>query len=359
MSHQNIVSSEKFFVDEISLKEVLCKLKMYIKNLFNYKITLILSILIGIISGYIFFKNQKIKYKAEINFVLEEDKGTSLSGASAVATQLGLDLGSSSGNIFSGENLIYLFKTKTIIERTLLKPIVLNTDTILLANYYLENVKNNKSEVLNKRSKHFFSKNIKKENYDKNTIKLLRTIDGDILKDILEVKQKDKKTSINTIQVTSKSEIFSKLFCEEIAKDVSNYYIENKIKKAKINKEILQKQVDSIRYELNNAINGTAKAMDQIFNLNPSLLVNKTPSTKRQVDIQTNSAILTQLITNLEMAKVALRKETPLIQVIEYPELPLEIVSINLTQSILIFVFISLLISIILIHYLSYKKLNK
>ena len=40
--------------------------------------------------------------------------------------------------------------------------------------------------------------------------------------------------------------------------------------------------------------------------------------------MQANTAILTKLVKQTEMAKVALRKETPLIQVIDQPILPLK-----------------------------------
>jgi uncharacterized protein involved in exopolysaccharide biosynthesis len=41
------------------------------------------------------------------------------------------------------------------------------------------------------------------------------------------------------------------------------------------------------------------------------------------VDVQANTAILTELVKQTELAKVTLRKETPLIQVIDRPILPL------------------------------------
>ena len=88
--------------------------------------------------------------------------------------------------------------------------------------------------------------------------------------------------------------------------------------------EILEKQTDSIRRELNNAITGVAVANDNIFGLNPALNVRRTPSSRRQVDVQTNTAILTELVKQTEIAKVALRRETPLIQVLDSPTLPLE-----------------------------------
>lgn len=86
---------------------------------------------------------------------------------------------------------------------------------------------------------------------------------------------------------------------------------------------ILQRQTDSIRAELNGAITGVAIATDNTFNLNPALNVRRAPSSRRQVDVQANTAILTELVKQSELAKVALRKETPLIQVIDSPILPL------------------------------------
>ena len=124
--------------------------------------------------------------------------------------------------------------------------------------------------------------------------------------------------------VKTESELFSKLFCEQLLKETSDFYIETKSKKSRLNVDILQHQADSIRAELNGAITGVASASDNVYNLNPAFNVKRTPSTRRQVDVQANTAILTQLVVQLEMAKVGLRKETPLIQLIDRPILPLE-----------------------------------
>ncbi|MNL19859.1 hypothetical protein D3C87_1410830 [compost metagenome] len=139
----------------------------------------------------------------------------------------------------------------------------------------------------------------------------------------LTVEQKDKKNAIINVDVSSTNELFSKYFCEALAKQVGMFYIETKSKKARLNMAILQRQVDSIRGELNGAIIGVAVANDNTFNLNPALNVRRTPSARRQVDVQANTAILTELVKQSELAKVTLRKETPLIQVIDRPILPL------------------------------------
>jgi hypothetical protein len=72
------------------------------------------------------------------------------------------------------------------------------------------------------------------------------------------------------------------------------------------------------------ALYAAIKAHDANPNLNPAMQVLRVPSQQRQVDVQANTAILTELVKNLELAKLALRRETPLIQVIDKPVLPLE-----------------------------------
>lgn len=73
---------------------------------------------------------------------------------------------------------------------------------------------------------------------------------------------------------------------------------------------------------------------------------------KRQVDVRANTAILTQLVANLEMAKVTLRKETPLIQIIYRPIMLLEkkkksksVTAVQWVFSVALFITIFLLVS--------------
>jgi uncharacterized protein involved in exopolysaccharide biosynthesis len=168
--------------------------------------------------------------------------------------------------------------------------------------------------------------------------------------------QKDKKVSIINIDVKSSNELFSKVFTESIAQEVSSYYIEIKSKKGRQNVEILQRQTDSIRAELNGAITGVAAAADNTFGLNPAMMVRKTPGTRRQVDVQANTAILTQLVTNLEMAKVSLRKETPLIQVIDRPILPLKKEKAGKIKSFIIFSFLAIILTGLFLLFHKYFK---
>jgi uncharacterized protein involved in exopolysaccharide biosynthesis len=143
-------------------------------------------------------------------------------------------------------------------------------------------------------------------------------------KNSLSVGQKDKKVSIITMEVSSNNELFSKFFCETLARQVGLFYVTTKSKKARTNMEILERQTDSIRQELNGSIQGLASANDNTFNLNPALNIRRVPSARKQVDVQANTAILTELVKQTELAKVTVRRETPLIQVLDRPILPLK-----------------------------------
>jgi uncharacterized protein involved in exopolysaccharide biosynthesis len=87
---------------------------------------------------------------------------------------------------------------------------------------------------------------------------------------------------------------------------------------------VLQHQADSVRDVLNSSISGVADAIDASPNANPQLLSLRVPSQKRQIDVQASSAIYSEMIKNLEISKMALNKETPLIQIIDSPILPLD-----------------------------------
>ena len=186
---------------------------------------------------------------------------------------------------------------------------------------------------------------------------IIYIIHKDLIKnENLSIMQKDKKVTILFIEVTSKNELFSKIFCESLAKETSDFYIETKTKKARINVDVLQKQTDSVKNSLNAAISGVASEVDNVYNLNPAFNIKGTPSKKRQIDVQANTAILTNLLVQLELAKITLRKETPLIQLIDSPILPLAKEKLGKLKSLVIGF---LLAGFLSISYLVFGRLYK
>jgi uncharacterized protein involved in exopolysaccharide biosynthesis len=314
--------------DEISIKELILKIKDWYRFLLTKWLVIVATGIIGGAIGVGYAFTQKATYTASLSFALEDEKQNGgLSGAMGLATSLGIDLGGSAGGAFSGANLIELMKSRNIVEKSLLNPITVNGKTQSFAQYYINFNELNKDWDTKPQLKGIvFAPDADRFKFTLQQDSILGKIYERIASanGLLSVAQKDKKISIITVEVKSTDELFSKAFTESIAQEVSSYYIEIKSKKARQNMEILQRQTDSIRTVLNGSIVSVANAVDNTFGLNPAMQVQKATISKKQFDVQANTAILTQLVTNLEMAKVSLRKETPLIQVIDRPILPLK-----------------------------------
>lgn len=310
---------------EISLKELFIKAQSWFSYILSKWIIILLFGAIGGLAGLGYSFVQKPVYTASLTFALEDQQqGGGLSSAIGLASQFGFDIGGSGGGIFAGANLIELFKSRSMVEQTLLKPVAAQGSEISFAEMYIQLAKwREKWSTDQKLASIQFLPNSDRKQFSRAQDSILGVIYQMISLNNLAVGQKDKKLDIIIIVMKSENENFAKYFTEALAKEVSDFYILTKSKKSRINMEILERQTDSIRRELNGAITGVAIANDNTFGLNPALNVRRAPSARRQVDVQANTAILTELVKQTELAKVSVRKETPLIQIIDRPILPL------------------------------------
>ncbi len=221
--------------DVVLLKDFILKIVAWRKYLLSkWKIILTGSILGAFLGlAYSFFK--KPIYKAELSFALEDDKSSSggLGAAMGLASQFGIDLGASSGGgAFTGDNLLTLMKSRSMVESTLLTPMDIEGKRQTLAGYYI---------TFNKlREKWRDNPELKKVNFlpdaDRSgfTLKqdsVLGTFYKDIIKKNLSVDKIDKKLSIITVKVSSVNELFSKRFAEVLVKTVSDFYVNTKTKR--------------------------------------------------------------------------------------------------------------------------------
>ena len=311
--------------DEITLKELLLKAKEWYTFLLSKWKTIVLAGIIGALLGlgYSFYK--KPIYTASLTYAVEDGKASGgLGGALGLASSFGLDLGGSSGGAFSGSNLMELFKSRAMVEQTLLAPVTQNNKTISLAEMYIQDKKwREKWEEKLALKTITFLPNIDRAKFTRVQDSIFGVIYKELSTESLTVEQKDKKVAIGTITMRCTNEYFAQQFNLALTQTVIDFYVETKSKRAKENMDILVRQTDSIRGELNGAITGVAVANDNTFGLNPALNVKRVPSARRQVDVQANTAILTEIVKQAELAKVTLRKETPLIQIIDQPILPL------------------------------------
>ncbi|WP_304063970.1 Wzz/FepE/Etk N-terminal domain-containing protein [Pedobacter glucosidilyticus] len=310
--------------DEISLKELILKLKeWYLYLLSKWKTILIAGILGGAL-GLAYALIKKPVYTATTTFVLEEgESGGGLGAYAGIASMVGIDLGGGGGGIFKGDNILELYKSRKMIQETLLSQDTFAGKQQLLIDRYIEFNKlredwQEKPEL----AKLNFSADVKGYNRLRDSVmgKIVETIN----KSILSVSKPDKKLSIIKVDVKSKDELFAKSFADNIVAKVNQFYVETKTKKSMENVAILQQQTDSVRRVLNSGIGGVAAEIDANPNSNPAFQRLRVGSQKRQVDVQAAGAVYQELVKNLELSKITLRKEKPLIQVIDQPILPIK-----------------------------------
>ncbi|ATP58006.1 lipopolysaccharide biosynthesis protein [Pedobacter ginsengisoli] len=311
--------------NEISLKDLILKFRELFRYLLSKWAVILCYGIIGGVLGFTYGWFNKPVYSAATTFVLEEgDKGGGIGQYAGLASMVGIDLGGSSGgSIFQGDNILELYKSRTMITKTLLTPAEYAGKAQLLIDRYIDF--NQLREGWAKRPE---LKDIEFRNSSQFTRlqdSVLGAIVNDINKNYLIVDKPDKKLNIIKAEVKAKDEFFAKSFNEQIVKNVNDFYIQTKTKKSLLNIGVLQRKTDSVRTVMNGAIYTGAVATDATPNLNLARQAQRTiPVQRSQFSVEANKAMLSELVKNLELSKIALNRETPLIQVIDKPIFPLQ-----------------------------------
>jgi len=311
--------------NDISLKEMFLKFESGYKFILSKWIIICICGLFGAGLGYYYASKKATIFIATSTFVLQESEGGAgaLGQYAGLASMVGLGGGGSGEGIFSGDNLLELYKSRNMIQKALLGMVKYNGREIRLVDLFID-INDYKRSWSNNNQLKDITFQTSKNGFTRLQDSLLSDFVGDINTNYLSVKKLDEVSNIIKVEVKSKNENFSKLFNDQIVKTVNDFYVQTKTKKSQENVNVLQIQTDSVRNVLNGAIYSSAAVIDETPNLNPTRQILRTVPTQRsQFNAESNKAILVQLVQNLELSKLALRKETPLIQVIDTPIFPL------------------------------------
>ena len=344
---------DQFETDEISIKELLKKIKDLAKYIFSKRLILIIFSVAGFILGILFSLFESPNYIAVSTFVLEESghgAGLGLSQYSGLAAMAGIELGGGSDKgLFQGDNILELYKSRKMIEKTLLTLVNINGKKHgFAAGSGITPI----IQIMNDKSFSFGKNKIKSLNFNnsgkvfsRQQDSVIREITKYINKYVLVVSKPDKKLSIINVEVRFTDENFSQLFNQNLVQNVNNYYVQTQTRKTFQSVQILQHQADSVRQILDNSIGKVAESTDLNPYPNPLLHSLQVPYQKKQIDVQANSAIYTEIVKNLEISKISLRQETPLIQIVDEPILPLEDDKTHLLKASVLGLFFGLFLS--------------
>ena len=319
--HNSTVSSQS--ANDISFADIAKKVKSFAQYLRSKLLLIVLTGFLGLIAGLVYSIFKKPQYTAVYTFVLEEEeKGGGLGQYAGLASLAGIDVSGGASGIFHGNNILELYRSRNMISKTLLSTVIFNGKPQKLIDRYIEfNALREKWDD-NPTLKNI-SFNGNPDSFSRLQDSIIIDLTNTINKSVLKVDKPDKKLSIIEVDVTSTDELFAKEFANNIVNTVNSFYVLTKTKKQLQNATILQKQVDSVKSILNSSIVGVASAADASPNANPALSILRVPSQRKQVDVQTSTAVYAEMVKNLELSKIQLRKETPLIQTIDTPILPL------------------------------------
>ena len=305
--------------EEVTMKDIILKMKEWWKFFWRKWLWFFSAGLICGVLAMIYVWNQKPTYTATLNFILSSDNSQN-SSILGLASQLGVDL-SSNTDAFAGDNIITLMSSRTMVQKALLQMPPGSKQTLL--NIYVKDEKLNDSWHQKERTKNAypFPVDATKMNYVQDS--LLRDVYLKIINDNLTVQRPDKDISVYVVATKSNNEIFSLYLTKYLVQSTSKFYIDTKTSVSRSNLTMLQHEADSIYSILTHSIASSARVYDYTFNLNPAYQAQRVPAQQSQLMATAEGTAYSEVLRNLELAKINLQKDTPLYQVIDEPQLPL------------------------------------
>ncbi len=305
---------------EVTIKDVLSRLKSIWKFLLSKWIIILIAGIVGGAIGLIYAFNAKPKYSATLNFVLSSNSssGGNLLG---LATQFGINFGNDNNDAFSEENIITLMTSRRMVQHALFeKP---KSSNASLINIYIKENKLDENWQQKPRLKNAYPFPDSPQTMTLIQDSLSRVIYSSVEQNMLDVVKPYKDESIYAVTTTSKDPVFAYYLTKYLVDATSSFYIATKTSSATSNLKMLQHETDSLRSVLGGAITSAGSLTDQTFNLNPAYQVQRSGAQESQARASALGQAYGQALQSLEIAKISLQKETPLYQVIDEPTLPL------------------------------------
>jgi uncharacterized protein involved in exopolysaccharide biosynthesis len=304
--------------DEIQLKDILNKLSEYKSYLLKKKFMIIGFSFLFFMIGIFIAIFTETKYNAELTFVVEGEGGGSLGAMSGVASQFGFDIGGSESTTFSENNILELLKSRGVIVSALMQNSKLNGKEDLLIEHYLELNKIKESWLQNE--------DFEGVSYHVNKSIVHDSISGAVWASIIEnkliVELESDDANIINLSYSSLDDEFAKSFVETLINEMSKMYISHQTAQANNTLDFLQNRADSVFSELELAEEDFARIKDinqRIVKASGRL---KELQLMRRVEVL--NAMYLEIVKNLELSKLTLLNQTPIINIIDKPILPLE-----------------------------------
>lgn len=338
---------------EISLKELILQLRSWMRYISGKWKVLLILIVLGAVAGIARNKLKPLRYIAKCNFILDEGNKSSSANLGGLAL-LGINNGATDAGLFQGKNLIWLYSSRLMLQKALLEPVDTATPGRTYMQWFLE---------IDEKGKKAFSQQAKSLKFDpdnltRNESNIISFAVGRINSEYLKVEQAPNAENIIMVKVSAADEHFAESFANKIIEEVNEYYIRSKTQKLSEEIAVIQHKVDSFQQQMTGSMYQAASSIDAIPNPNPNRQVLSVPTRRKSVDVGISSELFIEMNKNLEAKRMMLASETPLIQVLEKPQVPLETNRSSLVNSAIIGMLIFLVIGTIVMVVMRIVKLS-
>ena len=313
--------------DEASFKGIIVTISDY-KNELKKRLLIILAVaIIFSLIGFGFSRSQEDQYNAVISFIVEDQsEGSNLSTISGMANMIGIDMGGSATSSFNQQNIIELLKSRKIIERTLNNTCKIEGKSDLLINHYIRiNNLITDSSAINLSSNYY--------NDSITRIVWFRIIDRD-----MDILFQNDKANILDLSFESLNAELAKNFTEIVIDEISEMYIDYQTEKSRNVLDNLQSRSDSIFKSLKISERNFAKVKDN--NMRVMTASGRLEELQYMREVEILQAVYLELRKNIELSHMSVLNETPLIQIVDKPVLPLENINRSNLFWIVIFTFL-------------------
>lgn len=329
---------------EFTLIDFIKVTRTFYEDFKKLKLQVFVIVLVGVLFGIGVSYMSKPKYRAFSTVMLESSKsGGGMSGAVALASQFGL-LSGGGASAMNEDKLLDIVKAETITKSALLQKVTINGKEDLLANHFIDTFQYREKWKSDSALNTFTFK----QKYGENDILsvqesgVLKMLSAQIQTNCLKAEKF--KSGIIKITITSPSEQLSEKLNKQIVKSLISFYTDRITAKGRKNVFIIEKRVDSVANALREAEFALARWKDGSHQLVKAQGMISEIKLRRNVEVCNSMYI--EGVKQLEMAKFTLLDETPFLQIIDQPDLPLNASGrISMTKGLIGGFFIGLLIA--------------
>lgn len=309
--------------DEVSLKDIVLKIKEYWAAVRKLYWVVIAAVVICVGIAYLLDSSDIPEYKAELTFMVNEEE----QGGGGLSSILGIvGLGGGGGG-FNLTKMLELSKTRRILQNVLFQKALIDNKEDYLANHTIKILKLHKEWEDKEGLQGFLFTSDVVDSFSRQEKRALKTV----ISQIVGNKEKgiegifaqtvDDETGILNFSVKSPSERLSIDLTMRIYNRLSDYYIDQSTERQQNTYTVLKTKADSLQKAMNQKQYQLLKFEDNYRDL-----VLKQSSAKKielQRDLQVLSLAYGETVKNQEIADFSLKNSTPVFQVIDEPLEPL------------------------------------